>query len=95
VEDSPGPQPCQRHGCRRRAEDGGDRGNGVDHAELVVSRATDESRSRRVGYLGSPSTVRASNEYSTCSAISGAQPRSSAIVWACADTQAGALENPR
>ena len=37
----------------------------------------------------SPSTVRASSEYSTCSAISGVQPFSSAVVWACAVTQPG------
>ena len=42
----------------------------------------------------SPSTVRASSEYSTCSAISGVQPRNSAMVCACAVTQAGVLENP-
>ena len=43
----------------------------------------------------SPSTVRASNEYSTCRAISGLQPRSWARVCAWAVTQAGTLENPR
>ena len=42
----------------------------------------------------SPSTVRASSEYSTCSAINGVQPRSTAMVWACAVTQPGVLENP-
>ena len=42
----------------------------------------------------SPSTVRASSEYSTCSAISGVQPFSNAVVWAWAVNQAGVLENP-
>jgi hypothetical protein len=42
----------------------------------------------------SPSTVRASSEYSTWRAASGVQPRSTAIVWACAVTHAGRLENP-
>jgi hypothetical protein len=40
------------------------------------------------------STVRASSEYSTCSATSGVQPFSSAVVCACAATHAGVLENP-
>ena len=42
----------------------------------------------------SPSTVRASSEYSTCSAISGVQPFSSAVVCAWAVSQAGVLEKP-
>ena len=49
----------------------------------------------RASGASSPSTVRASSEYSTCSAISGVQPRSSAIVWAWAVSQAGVLEKPR
>ena len=42
----------------------------------------------------SPSTVRASSEYSTCSAVTGVQPRSSAIVCACAVNHAGVFEKP-
>jgi hypothetical protein len=38
--------------------------------------------------------VRASNEYSTCRAISGVQLFSSAMVWAWAVTHAGVFENP-
>ncbi len=41
-----------------------------------------------------PSIVRASSEYSVWSAISGVQPLSSAVVWACAVTQAGTFEKP-
>src|ERR1700737_2324571 len=40
----------------------------------------------------SPSDVRSRSEYSSCSAVTGAQPRKPAIVWACAATQAGASE---
>jgi hypothetical protein len=37
----------------------------------------------------SPSDVRSSSEYSSCSAVIGAQPRKRAIVWAWAATHAG------
>ena len=44
--------------------------------------------------MSSPSTVRASSEYSTCSAMTGVQDRSIAMVFACAVTQAGVFEKP-
>ena len=42
----------------------------------------------------SPSTVRCISEYSICSAISGAQPRKCAMVWAWATFHAGVSEKP-
>ena len=42
----------------------------------------------------SPSTVRSMSEYSICRAMSGAQPRNSAWVCACATFQAGVSEKP-
>jgi hypothetical protein len=42
----------------------------------------------------SPSGVRSRSEYSSCSAVTGAQPRKYAIVWACAATHAGTSEKP-